>query len=113
MAAPRALFFVGRSRKDLESFPPSARTVALRQIRRIQEGDEPTDWKPMKTIGSGVNEIRIHDAAGAFRVVYIAKLKDAVYVLHCFEKKSQKTSRADIDLAGRRYKDLVRGSLRH
>ena len=60
----------------------------------------------MKSVGSGVNEIRIHDAAGAFRVIYIAKLKDAVYVLHCFEKKSQKTSRADLELASRRYRSL-------
>ncbi len=66
----------------------------------------------MKTVGTGVNEIRIHDASGAFRVIYIAKLKDAIYVLHCFEKKSQKTARSDLDLATRRYKQLVRGTAR-
>ena len=64
----------------------------------------------MKTIGSGVTEIRIHDATGAFRVIYVAKLEDAIYVLRCFQKKSQKTSRADIDLATRRYKQVIRGA---
>ena len=63
----------------------------------------------MKIIGPGVAEIRIRDQAGAYRVIYVAKFKDAVYVLHCFEKRSQKTSRADLDLATARYKSLIRG----
>ncbi len=62
----------------------------------------------MKSIGSGVHEIRIHDAAGAFRVIYIAKLEQAVYVLHCFQKQSTKTSRSDLDLAVARYKELMK-----
>ena len=70
---------------------------------------EPYDWKPMKTVGPGVSEIRVRATSGAFRVIYIAKLKDAVYVLHCFEKKSQKTSLADLRVAKARYKDLVTG----
>jgi phage-related protein len=80
-----------------------------RQLNLVREGREPTDWKPMKTIGAGVNEIRTRDASGAYRVIYIAKLKDAVYVLHCFEKKSQKTSRQDLELASKRFKQLIRG----
>jgi phage-related protein len=62
----------------------------------------------MNTVGPVVREIRIRDAAGAFRVIYTAKFADAVYVLHCFQKKTQKTSKADIDLAARRYWDLAR-----
>ena len=62
----------------------------------------------MSTIGQGVREIRVRDGAGAFRVIYVAKFADAVFVLHCFEKKSQRTSRPDIDLATRRYKDLLK-----
>jgi phage-related protein len=62
----------------------------------------------MKTVGPGVRESRIRDAAGAFRVVYTAKFADAVYVLHCFQKKTQKTRKADIDLAAQRYRDLAR-----
>jgi phage-related protein len=64
------------------------------------------DAKPIKTIGPGVQEIRVRDAAGAFRVVYVAKFADAVYVLHCFQKKTQKTSQSDLDLAKKRYRDL-------
>jgi len=62
----------------------------------------------MNTIGQGVREIRIREKDGAFRVIYIANLKDAIYVLHCFQKKTQKTSLEDIALASRRYKDLIR-----
>jgi phage-related protein len=74
----------------------------------VQHGGEPDNWKPMSTIGQGVREIRIRDENGAFRVIYIAKFADAVYVLHCFQKKTQKTSKADMDLAAKRYRDLVK-----
>jgi len=62
----------------------------------------------MGTVGQGVKEIRIRDAAGAFRIIYVAKLADAIYVLHCFQKKSQKTSGTDLDLAAKRYRDLLK-----
>lgn len=62
----------------------------------------------MNAVGPGVREIRIRDAAGAFRVLYVAKLKDAIYVLHCFQKRTQKTSKADLNLAARRYRDLLK-----
>ena len=62
----------------------------------------------MKTVGQGVKEIRIRDAAGAFRIIYVAKFADAVYVLHCFQKKTEKTSKADLGLASKRYRDLVK-----
>lgn len=104
----RKLLFVGRSREDLRAFPQSARKAAGGELENLQKGAEPNDWKPMKTVGPGVAEIRIQDQTGAYRVIYIAKLKDAIYVLHCFEKKSQKTGRADIALASARYRSLVR-----
>jgi phage-related protein len=104
----KAVIFQGSALSDLRSFPSSARPEAGFQLDRIQLGKEPDDWKPMTTVGPGVQEIRIRDASGAFRVIYIAKLESAIYVLHCFQKKTQKTSRVDIDLATRRMKDLMK-----
>jgi phage-related protein len=100
--------FRGSALSDLQRFPVAARHEAGFQIFQVQEGYDPDDWKPMSTVGSGVREIRIRDEAGAFRVIYIAKLARAVYVLHCFQKKTQKAARDDIALAARRYKDLLR-----
>jgi phage-related protein len=74
----------------------------------VQEGCDPDDWKPMNTVGRGVREIRIREKDGAFRVIYVAKFEDVIYVLHCFQKKTQKTSPENIALATRRYKDLIR-----
>ena len=113
MASLRALLFVGQSRKDMRSFPASVQSEAGHQLLQVQSGLEPEDWKPMKTIGAGVNEIRIRDQGGAFRVIYVAKFEEAVYVLHCFEKKSQKTSRQDLDIATTRYRDLLRQRAHH
>jgi len=93
---------------DLLGFPATARREAGYQLFQVQEGLDPDDWKPMNSIGQGVREIRIREIDGAFRVVYIAKFADAVYVLHCFQKKSQKTSSEDVALATRRYKELIR-----
>ena len=93
---------------DLRAFPASARREAGYQLDQVQSGREPDDWKPMPTVGQSVQEIRIRDAAGAFRIIYVAKFSDAVYVLNCFQKKTQKTSKADLDLAEKRYRDLVK-----
>lgn len=106
---PKPVEFLGSALDDLRSFPFSARREAGYQIDKVQHGEKPDDWKPMKSIGTGVEEIRIRDEAGAFRVIYIARLKDAVYVLHCFQKKTQRTSAQDIALAGKRYNELMRG----
>lgn len=104
----KRLRFRGNAIDDLRAFPNSARREAGYQLDKVQHGQTPTDWKPMPTIGKGVQEIRIRDEAGAFRVIYIAKLADTVYVLHCFQKKTQKTSKADLDLAAKRYGDLMK-----
>lgn len=108
MADPKLIEFRGSSLDDLRAFPLSARREAGHQLDQVQNGQEPDDWKPMRTVGQGVKEIRIRDAAGAFRVIYVAKLVDAVYVLHCFQKKTEKTSKADLDLAAKRYRDLLK-----
>ena len=100
--------FRGSSLDDLRSFPLSARREAGHQLDHVQNGQEPDDWKPMNTVGKGVKEIRIRDAAGAFRVIYVAKFAESVYVLHCFQKKTEKTSKADLELTVKRYRDLVK-----
>jgi len=104
----KALKFRGSALDDLRDFPISARREAGYQLDRVQNEQAPTDWKPMATVGKGVQEIRIRDEAGAFRVIYVAKFADAVYVLHCFQKKTQKTGKSDLDLAAKRYADLVK-----
>lgn len=104
---PKPIEFLGSSLDDLRMFPASARSEAGHQLDQVQNGREPDDWKPMPTVGQGVKEIRIRDVAGAFRVMYVAKFADVVYVLHCFQKKTQKTSKGDIDLAEKRYRVLA------
>lgn len=101
----KLLNFVGSSLDDLRNFPDEARRAAGFELRAVQNGLEPGDWKPMQMIGPGVKEIRIH-ALGESRVIYVAKLRDVVYVLHAFRKKTPKTSRHDVDLARRRYRQI-------
>jgi phage-related protein len=74
----------------------------------VQNGLEPEDFKPMSDVGSGVQEIRIKDEAGIFRVLYVARFEDAVYELHCFQKKTQLTAKSDLDLASKRYAEFVK-----
>ncbi len=100
--------FRGSALDDLRAFPSSARREAGFQLDKVQNGIDPNDWKPMTSIGQGVREIRIRDKDGAFRVIYVAKFEAAVYVLHCFQKKTQATPQAELELAGIRYRDLVR-----
>ena len=97
--------FIGSAKDDLTAFPKSARIRAGHEVFMVQVGRDPEDWKPMPTVGAGACEIRVRDEAGAFRMIYVAKFGDAVYVLHAFQKKSRKTSRADLELARRRYRD--------
>ena len=104
--AAKPLFWVGTSRDDIRSFPADARRIAGYQLRLVQDGLEPTDWKPMPTIGPGVSELRIHTRL-AHRVFYFAKLAEGVYVLHAFEKRTRKTPKPEIDLARSRLKQLM------
>ena len=103
----KPVHFIGSSRDDLRKFPADVRRALGEELLRVQNGLMPVDFKPMKEVGKGAYEIRVH-LDGAWRVIYVARFADAVYVLHAFEKKTQKTSQNDIELAKRRYK-LVGG----
>lgn len=102
----KQIVWVGNSKEGLRDFPLVARQRAGYQLEILQDGDEPDDWKPMKTVGPGVQEIRIKCDDGAFRVFYVANRPDAIYVLHAFRKTTQKTEKRDIDLAKTRFKSL-------
>ncbi|MBF0135414.1 MAG: type II toxin-antitoxin system RelE/ParE family toxin [Magnetococcales bacterium] len=101
----KPIHFIGSSRSDIASFPDAARRVAGSDLWRVQCGRMPSDWKPMPAVGAGAMEIRVH-LGGAWRVIYVAKFEDAVYVLHAFQKKTQKTSQDDIAVAARRYRKI-------
>lgn len=100
--------FLGDSLRSLREFPDDAKQDAGYQLDRVQHGLQPDDFKPMPTIGKGVEEIRVRGDTGAYRVIYTARLADAVYVLHAFQKKTQTTSKRDIDLAKQRFALLSR-----
>ena len=100
--------FLGDSLRSLREFPDDAKRDAGYQLDRVQHGLQPDDFKPMPSIGKGVEEIRIRDDTGAYRVIYTARLADAIYVLHAFQKKTQATSKRDIDLAKQRFALLSR-----
>ncbi len=104
----KPVHFVGTFREDIRELPDSAQETAGFQLFKVQRGKEPDDWKPMPTVGSGVQELRVRDESGAYRVFYVAKFEEAVYVLHVFEKRSQKTARTDLDLGKSRYADLLK-----
>ena len=107
MPEPKAIVFLGSALDDLRAFPIAAKRTAGYQLDRVQHGQEPDDWKVMTSVGPGVKEIRIWDADGTFRVIYVAKFAAAVYVLHCFQKKTQTTRKADVAIATKRYRELL------
>jgi phage-related protein len=98
--------FIGTSLEDLRAFPESVRKEAGVQLHKVQLGFEPSDWKPMITVGPGVREIRILDEVGAFRVLYVTRVADVLYVLHAFQKRTQKTPKRDLDLAASRLRQI-------
>lgn len=101
----KPITFLGDSLARLRDFPEDARAQTGYQLSEVQRGNDPSDWKPMKTVGAGVREIRIREASGAFRVLYLATLAERVLVLHAFQKKTQATPQKDIDLAARRLRE--------
>lgn len=103
----KPLKFMGSSREDLQEFPVEARKEAGFELHAVQCGMDPSDWKPMQSVGPGVREIRIR-LREEYRVIYIASIADAVYVLHAFQKKTRKTSTRDIELAKARFKGIER-----
>ena len=97
----KPVIWLGDSLDRVRHFPPGAKRESGYQLGRVQSGREPKDWKPMASIGAGVNEIRVH-VDGEFRVIYVARFVEAVYVLHAFQKKTRKTARLDLEAAQRR-----------
>ena len=102
----KQLKFAGTSLDDLKKFPDRVKQLVGYQLHKVQNGQSPTDWKPMNTIGQGVMEIRIH-LNNEYRVFYVATFPESIYVLHAFQKKTQKTKKQDLDIAARRYKEIA------
>ncbi len=98
--------FLGNSLENIQLFSDSAKRRIGYELHKVQNGLEPDNWKPMTSVGSGVKEIRVSAPDGIYRTIYVAKFKDAVYVLHAFQKKEQKTRQEDIDLAKKRLKEI-------
>jgi phage-related protein len=90
---------MGGRREDLRELPETVQDSLGFELYRVQCGPELKDWKPMTTVGAGLREIRVRDEVGIFRVIYLATRPEGVYVLHCFQKKTQHTSRPDLELA--------------
>ncbi len=105
----RPVRFLGDSLQCLRDFPEDARHDAGYQLDKVQRGEQPDDFKPVPAIGKGVEEIRVTEDSGAYRVIYVARRAEAVYVLHAFQKKTQATAKRDIDTAKRRFAQLSRG----
>lgn len=103
MAKP--LKFIGSSKDDLMDFPAEARREVGYELWQVQSGLPPRDFKPIPSVGAGAYEIRVH-MQGEWRVIYVTRQADAIYVLHAFQKKTQKTRKEDINLAARRYKQI-------
>ena len=91
----------------VRQFTDDARRQTGYQLYRVQSGLEPSDWKPMAIVGTGVKEIRVH-TKDEFRIIYVATFEEAVFVLHAFQKKTRKTSKHDLELAMLRFKQLVK-----
>ena len=100
----KPLVFLGSSRDDLLAMPRGVRHGIGVELLRVQFGALPSDFKPMTAVGPGAQEIRVRDASGAYRAIYVAKFDAAIYVLHAFQKKTQQTARADLALAKLRYR---------
>ncbi len=103
----KKIVFSGRTLEKIKNFPNKTKREAGFQLDKVQQGESPTDWKPMNSIASGVQEIRISESKGMYRVIYLAKFAEAVYVLHAFQKKTNKTSKLDIDTAKKAYKMII------
>ena len=103
----KSLSFIGSSLAELSEFPDDARRAAGFELWQVQNGLMPSDFKPMLGVGPGAYEIRIR-VSGEWRVIYVARFADSIFVLHAFRKKTQKTPKEDIELARRRYRQIER-----
>lgn len=107
MTELKPITWAGTSRKDLKAFPDKVRQIFGAELMAVQLGHEPDDWKPMNSIGQGVKEIRVQ-YEGQYRIIYIAKFSESIYVLHAFRKKTQRTSKQDIEIAKQRLRQIKR-----
>jgi phage-related protein len=107
MGRDKEIRWIGSSYDDLLAFPRAVRREAGFQLGRVQAGLDPTSWKPFDDVGIGTKEIRISDSSGVYRVMYIAKFEEAVYILHCFQKTTQVTSTKDKAIAQVRFRAMV------
>jgi len=107
MNQEKEIRWVGSSYQDILKFPVEPRKEAGFQLGKVQAGLEPDDWKPFNDVGVGTKEIRIRDATGIYRVMYVAKFEQAIYVLHCFQKKTEVTTKQDKAIAETRYRAVV------
>ena len=107
MEEEKEIRWVGSSYADLLGFPSGARRDAGFELAKVQAGLDPSDWKPFNGVGPGTKEIRLRDATGIYRVMYVAKFEEAIYVLHCFQKKTQSTSLQDRKIAEARYRAVA------
>ena len=105
--APKPIRWIGRSLEVVRSFPGDVRRKLGEELRRVQEGLRPKDWKPMRTVGKGAVEICVH-AQSEYRAIYVARFAEAIYVLHAFEKRTRKTAQSDLDTARRRLTTVIR-----
>jgi len=105
----KPICFLGNSLELLRDFPEDARQDVGYQLDQVQRGRQPSDFKSMPTVGKGVEELRVWDERGTYRVIYIARLEEAVYVRHAFQKRTQATSKHDVEVAKNRYAELMRG----
>ena len=108
MEKEKEIRWVGSSYDDILKFPDDPRKKAGFQLGKVQAGLEPEDWKPFNDVGAGAKEIRVTHSSGIFRVMYVEKFEEAVYVLHCFQKKTEATTKHDKDIAEARYRVVVR-----
>ena len=107
MTPEKEIRWVGSAYDDLLECPEEPRRDAGFQLSKVQSGLDPENWKPFGEVGAGAREIRIRDSSGIFRVMYVAKFEEAVYVLHCFQKKTQTTSKRDKEIAEARYRAVA------
>ncbi len=108
MLPVKDVIWLATTKADWNAFPASVQDEAGYQLDRVQRGEDPSDWKPMKSVGAGVRELRIRDAVGTFRVIYLATRPEGVYVLHVFQKKTLKTNLRDLQIAQDRLKAITR-----
>jgi len=94
----------GDSREVLQAFPEEVRQNLGFQLWQLQQGERPGDYRPLPSIGTGVFELRDQDERAWYRVVYLSRINDVIYVLHCFEKKSREMTRKEFGKAKQRLK---------